>query len=159
MKCLTPQVTVQGFPVRTGPGGAYVNKTVQGMQSLTAWRDENSERPDHWLFMEISRGFQKLLVMRMDGAPAAEVVAMTAELWVDTSGYGLNEEQDAERIRHGFALLQRKIKRWPQPVELLDILPTRMKAPSRSATMEAPISNEAHAKGVAAFDEILEKLK
>ena len=111
MKCLTPQVTVQGFPARTGPGGAYVPKTIQGMQSLTAWRDENKDRPDHWLYLEISRGFQKLLLMRMDGAPAAEVIAMTAELWVDTIGYGMNQEQDAERIRHGFVLLQRKIKR------------------------------------------------
>ena len=84
---------------------------------------------------------------------------MTAELWVDTIGYGMNQEQDAERIRHGFALLQRKVRRWPQPVELLDILPTRMKAASRSAAMEAPISDEAHARGRAAFDEILESLK
>lgn len=165
MKGSTPQplnaspstaLTVQGFPIRTG---AYIPKTAQGIQSLAAWSNENIERPDHWLFDEIARGFKKLLLLRLDGAPAAELVAMTAELWVDTIGYGLNEEQDRERIETGFRLLAGKIKRWPQPVELTQILPTRMKAPSRSADMEAPISEETHARGVAAFEEILETLK
>jgi len=153
-------LTVQGFPLRTGPGGVYVSKTVQGMQLLTAWRDANVERPDHWLFVEISRGFQKLLLMRLDGPPAAELIAMTAELWVDTIGYGLNAEQDAERIAKGFALLQRKIKRWPQPVELLDILPTRLRLRSASdrSVSEAEPSDETHARGTAALDEIMQKL-
>jgi len=159
MKCLTPQLTVQGFPVRTGPGGAYIPKTAQGMQSLVAWRNENTERPDHWLCEEISRGFQKLLLLRLDGVPAAELISMTAELWVDTIGYGMNEEQDRERIAKGFTLLQGKIKKWPQPVELMQILPTRMKRTASTTATEAPISDEAHAKGVAAFDEIMERLK
>jgi hypothetical protein len=158
MKCLTPQLTVQGFPVRTGPGGSYIPKTAQGMQSLVVWRNENTERPDHWLCDEISRGFNKLLLLlRLDGVPAAELIAMTAELWVDTIGYGMNEEQDRERIARGFTLLQGKIKKWPQPVELMQILPTRMK--STSKTTEAPVSDESHARGRAAFDEILEGLK
>lgn len=154
-----PQLTVQGFPVRTGPGGSYIPKTAQGMQSLVAWRNENTERTDHWLCEVVSKGFQKLLLLRLDGVPAAELIAMTAELWVDTIGYGLNEEQDRERIARGFTLLQGKIKKWPQPVELMAILPTRMKAAASSKTMEAPLSDEAHARGRAAFDEIMEKLK
>lgn len=154
-----PQTTVQGYALRSGPGGVHISKTVQGMQSLTAWRDANTDRPDHWLCDAVSRGFQKLLLLRLDGAPAAELVAMTAELWVDTIGYGLNEEQDRERIVKGFNLLQGKIKKWPQPVELMASLPTRMKAATSGKDMEAPISDEAHAKGVAAFEEILENLK
>lgn len=153
------QTTVQGYALRTGPGGAHIPKTAQGLQSLVAWRNENTERPDYWLFDEISRGFQKLLLLRLDGVPAAELIAMTAELWVDTIGYGLNEEQDRERIAHGFRLLQGKIKKWPQPVELMQILPTRMKRAASSKDMEAPRSDEAHARGSAAFDEIMEKLK
>lgn len=152
-------LTVQGFPLRTGPGGAYLPKTAQGIQSLAAWSNGNIERHDHWLIDEVARGFKKLLLLRLDGAPAAELVAMTAELWVDAIGHGLNAEQDAGRIRQGFTQLLIKSKRWPQPVELLGVLPTRMKAPSRSAAMEAPPSDEAHARGVAAFEEIMESLK
>jgi len=151
--------TVQGYPIRTGPGGAYIPKTLQGMQHLNAWKQENAGAPDHWLRQEIGKGFQQMLLLRLDGAPAAELVAMTAEMWVTLIAPNLEEQIDRQRISRGFTLLLRKIKRWPQPVELLEVLPTRMRRPADPKTTEAPISDEAHERGKAAFEEILEKMK
>lgn len=153
------QTTVQGFPIRTGPGGVYIPKTIQDMQSLSAWKKENAGSPDLWLRLEICKAFQQMLVLRLDGCPPAELVAMTAEMWVTVVGEGMVEEIDQERVNRGFSLLLRKIKRWPQPVELLEILPTRMRPRTGSKTMEAPVSDEAHARGSAAFDEIMGKIK
>lgn len=153
------KTTVQGYPIRTGPGGAYIPKTLQGMQLLGAWKKENASAPDAWLRLEICKGSQQMLLLRLDGAPAAELIAMTAEMWVTLIGPNLEEQIDRQRICKGFELLQRKIKRWPQPADLLEILPTRMVGKTAPKTTEAPISDEAHARGSAAFEEILEKMK
>lgn len=149
------QTTVQGYPIRTGPGGSYIPRRAQGIQALALWKGENPTAPDNWLRQEIGIAFQQLVCLALDGAPAAEMLPLTAEMWVSALGWDLNEEQDRERIRGGFGSLFRKLKRWPQPVELLAELPTRMKARTESSTMEAPISDEAHARGKAAFEDIM----
>lgn len=159
MNCLTPHLTVLGYPARTGPGGAYIPKTIQGMQLLLAWKKENAEASDNWLREDIAKAFQQLLILRLDGAPAAELIAMTAEMWVTVIGENMDEETDRDRIRKGFNLLLRKIKRWPQPVELLDSLPARIRKPAASSVETCAVDEEAHARGSAALSEILEGLK
>lgn len=154
-----PQTTVQGFPVRTGPGGAYIPRRAQGIQALALWKSEQPDSPDFWLRQEIGIAFQQLVCLALDGQPAAEMLPLTAEMWITTLGYGLNEDQDRQRIRIGFGVLFRKLKKWPQPEALLLELPPRPKPRQEAKTTEAPISDETHARGTAMFEEVLEKLK
>lgn len=151
------QTTVQGYPVRT-TGVSYVSKTVLGIQSLVAWRNRSAGLPDYWLRELICQAFQRMISRRMQDAPAAELIDTVAEDWAEIVGEHLEEELDKERIIIAFKSIFRECRRWPQPAELLKRLPTRVRKPA-STVMEAPISDEAHARGSATFDEILGALK
>lgn len=150
------QRTVQGYAVST-TGAAYVPKTAQGIQGLAAWKRENADRPDCWLVEEVCKGFQQMLLLRLDGVPAAELVAMTAEMWVTVVGEGMEEAIDRPRVNKGFTLLLRELRKWPQPADLLKALPARIK-PHDSKTTEAPISDEEHARQAEELQKIMDKL-
>ena len=152
------QTTVQGYPVRSGPGGAPLPKTVQGLQSLHAWKQENATRPDAWLVDEVCRAFQQMLLLRLNGVPAAELVAMTAETWIQLIGYNLTEENDRERVQAGFRALFRTLKQWPQPAELLAAMPGRAAGSAKASTVTTQRSDEDHAAAAAKFQEFMDGL-
>ena len=156
MNCLTHaaiQTTVQGYPLRT-PGG----KTVQGLQTLIAWRNEQTEAPDYWLRFLICAAFQRMFPRRMQGAPSADLIHLVAEDWVDIIGEGMTEEQDRERIIAGFKLIFRECKRWPQPAELLKRLPRRIVRPQAGTVNVEAVDEGAHERSAAELDKILESL-
>lgn len=164
------QLTVQGYPARTGPGGAYIPKTIQGMQTLIAWRNRFANAPDHWLRVLICHAFERMILRRMQDAPAVDAIEIVAEDWIDIVGEGMTEEQDRERIIAGFKLIFRECRRWPQPAELLKRLPRRTTpwpppnlgggARQGGGGIEVEAVDEAaHARGSAALSEILEGLK
>ena len=152
-------LTVQGFPSRALPGGAYApNKTLQGLQTLTIWRNENAKAPDYWLRAVISVAFQRMSPRRMQDAPAADVIHLVAEDWVDIVGEGMTEAQDLERIIAGFKLIFRECKRWPQPSELLKRLPRRIVKPQAGSVNVDAVDEGAQARSAEALDKILESL-
>lgn len=146
--------TVQGYPVRTG-NGAPIPRRAQGIQALALWKNENPEAPDQWLRREIGMGFQQMVCLGLNGQPAAEMLPLAAEMWVMTIGYGMTEELDSERIRGGFAQLYRILTRWPQPVELLKVLPGRPKRPLTPEPERDPVD---HAANAAKLQEIMDML-
>jgi len=149
-----PQLTVQGFPVRTN-GLSHVPRRAQGIQALALWKSENPTAPDAWLRQEIGMAFQQMICLALDGAPAAEMLPLTAEMWVMTIGFGMIEDLDRQRVRDGFMQLYRKLKKWPQPVELTDVLPAR---PKRAALAEPQISEADHAEQSRKLQDIMDKL-
>jgi hypothetical protein len=149
-----PQITVQGYPVRTN-GLSHIPRRAQGIQALALWKSENPTAPDYWLRQEIGMAFQQMICLALDGAPAAEMLPLTAEMWVMTIGFGMVEVLDRERVRDGFRQLYRKLKKWPQPVELSDVLPGR---PKRSALAEPAISEVDHAEQSRKLQEIMNML-
>ena len=149
-----PQRTVQGYPVSTS-GLSHVPRRALGIQALALWKSENPTAPDFWLRQEIGMAFQQMVCLALAGAPAAEMLPLTAEMWVMTIGFGLTEELDRQRIRDGFMQLYRKLKKWPQPVELTDMLPGR---PKRTALPEPPISEADRAEGRRKLQDIMDML-
>lgn len=152
-------LTVQGYPSRALPGGAYSpGKTVQGLQTLIAWRNDNAEAPDYWLRVLICAAFQRMIPRRMQDAPAADVIHLVAEDWVDIVGEGMTEELDRERIIAGFKLIFRECRRWPQPAELLKRLPRRIVKPQSGTVNVEAVDEGAQARSAEAIDAILESL-
>ena len=147
-------LTVQGYPVRTS-GAAFVPRRAQGIQALASWKSQDLSAPDLWLRQEIGMAFQQMICLALDGAPAAEMMPLTAEMWVMTIGFGMVEELDRQRVRDGFRQLYRTLKRWPQPVELTAVLPGR---PKRSALPEPQISETDHAEQSRKLQEIMDML-
>lgn len=130
------ELTVQGYPARRVFG---VNKTMEGVQHLCSWRNSSEGLPDYWLRVIICDVFRKLLIANTFGRPAAEFIACSAELMVEVVGEGMTEKLDGERVKQGFKLLFRTSSKWPQPADVLKILPNR----SRGKACFVPTSEEA----------------
>lgn len=80
-----------------------------------------------WLRNEVIEGVQKLFALRLPGAPAADVVGMTATVWIEAlAAHAIrwDERQDAPRIQRAFQLLLRA-DRWPVPRDLITAMPPR----------------------------------
>lgn len=153
------QLTVQGFPVRTS-GPSFVPRSIQGLQLVSQWQYQQVDTPDLWLRMEIGIAFKQFLCLRLGNTPAVEMLPFTAETWVETVGEGMTEAIDRERIKQGFKQLYRTLKWWPQPAELLNILPRRnplhQRGRVREGEEEADIDTSA---GGAKLQEILDELE
>ena len=81
-----------------------------------------------WLKREIATGLQRLLALRLKGAPAAETVKLVAQTWYDAllaANIGWDEALDRDRLRRAFTALTRDMTDWPQPRHLLDRLERR----------------------------------
>jgi hypothetical protein len=128
------------------------------LQILIAWRNEQTEAPDYWLRVLICAAFQRMIPRRMQDAPAADLIHLVAEDWVDIVGEGMTEELDRERIITGFKMIFRECKRWPQPAELLKRLPRRIVKPQAGTVNVEAVDEAAHERSAEALDAILESL-
>lgn len=121
------QTTVLGFPTQRGP---YIPRSIQGLQILGQWQCQQPDAPDLWLRLEIAVAFKQFVCLRLGNTPAVEMLPFVAETWIDTIGEGMTEALDRERIKAGFKQLYRTLKWWPQPAELLKVLPRRLPPPA-----------------------------
>lgn len=79
-----------------------------------------------WMHNELLTGLQKLLCLRLDNAPAEDMIRGTAGAWGTALSARLkwDEARDRQRVRDGFDnLLAANLTRWPQPTKLLEVLP------------------------------------
>jgi hypothetical protein len=152
------QLTVQGYPLRPIFG---VNKTLEGAQYLCAWRNGSEELPDHWLRVIVCDVFRKLLIANTPGRPSAEFVTGAAELMVEVVGEGMTETLDGERVKQGFKLLFRTLNKWPQPADVLKVLPRRPSPKTSEVfkTSEVCTTVEGHALAADALDKIMDMLE
>lgn len=82
---------------------------------------------DDWLSDEIITGLQKLVLLRLPGAPPEDAVVGTVEVWIEALTYRRqwDESLDRPRIRRAFALLCGGSDSWPSPKMLVDGLGCR----------------------------------
>jgi len=144
-------------PSNTTINGMYVPRRVQAIKALAEWKQAGHEQPLWWLRLEIGGAFQQLVALALPGTPAVEMLPVAAEMWLLSLGeMELIEEIDRPRIRKGFNLLYTSIRQWPQPVDLIDKLPTR---PQQRAAQAAPEQTpEQRAEGSAKLQEMLDGL-
>lgn len=109
-----------------------------------------------WLENLVIDGLQKLLILRRPGSPAADTINAVVDVWMDAlarDAKRLNAEQDAGRVREGFARIVREMDIWPQPMHLLECMPPR--APQRA--LPSPKTNAMAPELRAQVDAILKK--
>ena len=81
---------------------------------------------------ELLTGLQKLMMLRLEGAPPADGIKLTASVWMEAIAslpIQWDEQQDAGRITRAFACLLAEIERWPAPKILIKHLPPRKELP------------------------------
>jgi hypothetical protein len=157
---LTPstQLSVLGYPVNLR-GPSYLPRSVQALQGLGEWKRQQPDAPDQWLRLEIATAFQQMVMLKLGQTPAVEMLPMTAEMWVQVVGDGMNEAQDRDRVKAAFKQLFKTLKWWPQPEALLKALPVRKPLPQRGSGREViEDANVDTSAGVAKFQEIIDML-
>jgi hypothetical protein len=81
-----------------------------------------------WIERELVAGLQGLLALRLDGAPAADMVNRTLDTWLvalEPHARGWHESLDARRVKTAFQRLFSTCERWPAPKKLLEHMPPR----------------------------------
>lgn len=112
-----------------------------------------------WLKQEVVSGLQALIALRLNGAPAADTVVLTAEIWQLAFhrhlGKSAIEEIDAPRIREAFESQFPKLREWPAPAAVIAAMPPR---PPRPALPVPDVTPEQHQANVTKVKHMLADL-
>jgi hypothetical protein len=86
-----------------------------------------SNKAESWFASAIASGIQRLMVLGLDGTPAASTIELTTVTWIDAlwAGRVWDAKLDETRIAEAFRLLTIQAERWPAPVQFLRMLPDR----------------------------------
>lgn len=112
-----------------------------------------------WLVAEVAEGIQRLLVLRLDGAPPADAVEAVALAWVDAllvRGGAWVEHMDAHRVREAFRRMAAHVDSWPPPAKIFEFMPARQ---PKKALPVPPVSDEVRARAMAMLADIAQKLR
>lgn len=112
-----------------------------------------------WMLYEVAEGLQRLVVLRLEGAPAADAIGGVAMAWCDAllvRGLHWDEALDRPRIRQAFRELAAHVTRWPAPAQLWMYLPER-RLPQ--PLPPPPMSQEQRAKVRAMLADVAAKLR
>ena len=77
---------------------------------------------------EVLLGLQKLVMLRLQGAPPEEGIKLVAAVWLEALAalpVAWDDTLDAGRISRAFARLLPLVERWPPPRLLIEQLPPR----------------------------------
>ena len=126
------------------------SKAAQAALALKQWGE------GCWLRREIAVSLSALVAQNLKHAPAAEVITANADIWHLTLKKSLTiEEIDLPRLWQAFEKLFPQLTEWPQPKQLIDLLPPR---PQRQAITQRATDADRQA-GSRIMREYLEKNK
>lgn len=101
----------------------------------------------------VANGLKRFLVLRMEGAPSSDDMAAVLQVWLEALACGKRwEDGDDARVRAAFLKLCQTCTRWPQPAQLLNVLPPK---DSPLALSEPPMSAAERAKQDAWLSEMV----
>lgn len=133
--------------------GAIANATSKRASAVNALLEWGMTS---WLHHRISTGLAALVARSLKGQPGADMIVLCADTWLLSLSRILTiEEIDAERVSRGFERLLAEVVEWPQPKQLVALLPSR---PVRQALREPSMSDAEHAETSRRMDELLKTL-
>ncbi|XXQ69008.1 hypothetical protein ACKLNO_03885 [Neisseriaceae bacterium B1] len=83
--------------------------------------------PD-WAYNQMIDGLQKLLVLRLQGAPPADTISALAAVWEEAltpHTWAFERDLDEQRLPSAFRQLIAQAERWQQPAQLIKLIPPR----------------------------------
>jgi len=113
---------------------------------------------DDWLQREVIAGLMGLVALRLDGAPAADAITHTLDVWMVAlkKARRWSDETDGLRIRSAFETLFASCERWPAPATLIREIPVRQ---DQQALPKPALTDQQRADGRRRIGEIIDALK
>lgn len=116
--------------VGTSPAPAAKSKAGQAMIALGEWAGAD------WRRLAIVTCLQGVIAQNLKFAPAADIITKNADIWfVSLKSMLTIEDIDGPRFLKAFSLLLPKLTEWPQPKQIIELLPPR---PVREAIRHKP---------------------
>lgn len=81
-----------------------------------------------WAYNQMIEGLQKLLVLRLSGAPPADTVTALAAVWEEALTpytWYYDKNTDGRRLPQAFAAVVQAADKWVQPAHVIAALPPR----------------------------------
>lgn len=85
-------------------------------------------RMPEWAYNQMIEGLQKLLVLRLSGAPPADTVTALAAVWEEALTpytWYYDKGTDGRRLPQAFAAVVQTADKWVQPAHVIAALPPR----------------------------------
>jgi len=117
----TDQGAHMGAPLRDP---APTGKRARAIADLAAWGAGD------WLRGCIAEGLAAMVALGLDGAPGADVITRTADVWhhVLAGSCGI-EAVDSQRVKSAFSGLIKAVEKWPEPKAIWAHMPRRPPQP------------------------------
>ena len=99
-------------------------KRARAIADLAAWGAGD------WLRGRIADGLAALVALGLEGAPGADVITRTADVWhhVMAGSCGI-EAVDSQRVKAAFSGLIKAVDKWPEPKAIWTHMPRRPQQP------------------------------
>jgi hypothetical protein len=109
-----------------------------------------------WIRKEVGDGLEALLALRLKNTPAEDMIELTADIWERAFRQRVHTKAiDVPRIREAFNRIFPKIREWPAPLDVIELMPPR---PEQKKLPAPKLSDEEHAASVAKLKEMFAKL-
>lgn len=117
----TDQGAHMGAPLRDP---APTGKRARAIADLAQWGAGD------WLRGRIADGLAALVALGLEGAPGADVITRTADVWhhVMAGSCGI-EAVDSQRVKSAFSGLIKAVEKWPEPKAIWAHMPRRPQQP------------------------------
>ena len=99
-----------------------------------------------WVRRAVGDGLEALMALRLKNAPAEDTMEFIADIWLRAFRQRVFiRELDEPRIRAAFDLIFGRIREWPAPLDVIELMPPR---PERMKLPPPKVSAEEHKKNV-----------
>ncbi|MDO4434573.1 MAG: hypothetical protein Q4B82_08355 [Alysiella sp.] len=118
--------------------------------------------PD-WAYNQMLEGLQKLLILRLQGAPPADTITALATVWEEALTpltRHWQQDLDSNRLPEAFRRVIQQSSKWVAPAQLIEQIPARQ-VPPIAGLIEAkhpPLTPEQIAKNKQRLKQILQIL-
>ena len=97
-----------------------------------------------WLENIVIEGIQRMLILRLQSAPANDTINPLVDVWLEifTDGRHWDEGRDTPRLHEAFRTVLREEVAWPSPAQVLKAMPPI--PPQPRLEEPAPVINPEH---------------
>lgn len=99
-----------------------------------------------WVRKAVGDGLEALVALRLKNTPPEDTIELTGDIWLRAFRQRVSiQELDEPRIRAAFDKIFPKVREWPAPLDVIELMPPR---PPQLALPEQEVSDEQHQKNV-----------